>query len=106
MTVAELWRRGQAGWPRFPVVQLPNPPLVLALTARAVSGAGDADGPAAAAAQSLFFLGVALWAWQELADGANWFRRLLGVAGLAWVVRSARGGAAAGAFNSPAGRSQ
>ncbi len=26
------------------------------------------------------------WAWLELADGDNWFRRLLGAGGLVWVV--------------------
>src|SRR3954452_4479849 len=31
VTTAELWRRGQGGWPRpFPVAPLPNPPLLLA----------------------------------------------------------------------------
>jgi hypothetical protein len=95
MTVAELWRRGQAGWPRrFPVVQFPNPPLLMALAARAASGVGERDGPAAGAGRSLFVLGVAMWALEELAEGANWFRRLLGVAGLAWVLRFALGAAA------------
>jgi hypothetical protein len=32
VTIAELWRRGQVGWPRrFPIAQFPNPPLLLAL---------------------------------------------------------------------------
>src|ERR1700692_3917147 len=31
VTTAELWRRGQVGWPRrFPVAQFPTPPLLLA----------------------------------------------------------------------------
>ena len=31
VTIAELWRRGQVGWPRrFPIAQFPNPPLLLA----------------------------------------------------------------------------
>src|ERR1035438_1736678 len=31
VTVAELWRRGQVGWPRcYPVAQFPNLPLLLA----------------------------------------------------------------------------
>jgi len=90
MKVAELWRRGQAGWPRrFPLVQLPNPPLLLALAARAASGVGEVDGALAAAGRSLFVLGLGVWAWEELAAGANWFRRLLGLAGVTWVVRLA-----------------
>jgi hypothetical protein len=31
VTIAELWRRDQVGWPRrFPIAQFPNPPLLLA----------------------------------------------------------------------------
>ena len=32
MKAAELWRRGQEGWPRsYPVAQFPNAPLLVAL---------------------------------------------------------------------------
>jgi hypothetical protein len=94
MTVAELWRRGQAGWPRrFPVVQFPNPPLLVALAARGASGVDEGGGPVAAARRSLFVVGIGMWAWEELAQGANWFRRLVCVAGLAWVLRFALGSA-------------
>ncbi len=100
MTVAELWRRGQVGWPRrFPVVQFPNPPLLLALTARAAAGIGDPDGKAASAGRSLFVAGIGLWALEELTDGANWWRRLLGVAGLACVVHRVHGAFAAATLN-------
>ena len=66
-----------------------NPPLLLALATRAACGGGARGDPAAGAGRSLFVLGIAVWAWEELADGANCFRRLLGVAGLAWVLRFA-----------------
>ena len=55
-----LHRRAHHGVPpAFPVAQFPNAPLLVAL---------------------------GVWAWQEAAHGVNWFRRLLGVAGLAFVV--------------------
>jgi hypothetical protein len=87
MTVIELWRRGQAGWPRrFPIAQFPNAPLLLALAGQRVAGVGDADGVVQVAGRSVFTFGVGVWAWQEASEGANWFRRLLGVGGLCWVV--------------------
>jgi hypothetical protein len=87
MTVAELWQRGQAGWPRrFPLVQAPNPPLLVALACRSVAATATPAGRAHAVARQLSTLGLGVWAWEETTHGANWFRRLLGVAGLAWVV--------------------
>jgi hypothetical protein len=76
-------RRGQRGWPaRFPVVQMPNAPLLVAtagwLADKAAGGSGYA--------RAVFFAGLAVWAWQELTDGANWLRRVFGAAGLAYVV--------------------
>jgi hypothetical protein len=87
VSVAELWRRGQAGWPRsFPVAQAPNPPLLLAFAGRVVAGAANGDGRADRVGRSLFALGFGVWAWQETTSGANWFRRLLGLAALGWVL--------------------
>ena len=44
MTIAELWLRGQVGWPRsFPVAQFPNPPLLVAFAGWGLAAvAGDA----------------------------------------------------------------
>jgi hypothetical protein len=96
VSLGELWQRGQAGWPRqFPLVQFPNAPLLVALAARAATRTGERDGPAAVAGRSLVMLGFGVWAGEELADGANWFRRLLGLAALAWLARMARGAWAA-----------
>jgi len=59
VTVAELWRRGQAGWPRgFPMAQFPNPPLLLAFAGwglAAVAGGAAHDVGCAA-----FILGLAV----------------------------------------------
>lgn len=90
--VVELWRRGQAGWPRrFPLVQLPNAPLVVALGARAVARSAKPGGGVQAAARSVFAVGLGVWAWEELVHGENWLRRLLGAVGL-WHVVAARTG--------------
>ena len=85
MDARELWRRGQHGWPgRFPVVQAPNAPLILAFVAWLI--AALIDGSAHAYARATFYAALAAWAWQELADGANWFRRLFGAIVLVYVV--------------------
>ena len=84
-TVGDLWRRGQQGWPAsFPVAQFPNAPLLLALGGAAVAAATDDS--VHAYARATFYAGLTAWAWEELADGANWFRRALGVGGLVYVV--------------------
>jgi hypothetical protein len=90
VSAAELWRRGQAGWPRsFPVAQAPNPPLLLAFAGRGIAAAVDDDSRAHRVGRSVFALGFGFWAWQEMSSGANWFRRLLGLGGLVWIVGDA-----------------
>ena len=85
VTVAERWRRGQVGWPRsFPIVQVPNPPLLLALAGWGV--AALTAGTAHDAGRWAFTLGLVVWAWEETTGGVNWFRRLLGAGGLVWVA--------------------
>ena len=84
-TLRDSWRRGQRGWPaRFPVVQVPNAPLLVALVAWLV--AAVSHGSVHSYARAAFYVGLAAWAWLELADGTNWARRLLGAAGLVYVV--------------------
>jgi hypothetical protein len=90
VTVAELWRRGQMGWPRrFPVAQFPNPPLLLAFAGWGV--ASESSGGAHAVGRAVFTLGLAVWAWEEALSGVNWFRRLLGVGMLIWIAASLAG---------------
>jgi hypothetical protein len=92
--MSDRWRRGQRGWPAsYPVAQLPNAPLLVALGGWLVAAA--TDGPIHAYARSVLYAGLAVWAWEELVSGANWFRRVLGAAGLVYVV--AKLGAAFGA---------
>jgi hypothetical protein len=85
MTIAELWRRGQAGWPRrFPIAQFPNPPLLVAFAGAGL--AAVARGTPHDAGRVLFMLGLAVWALEEIMGGVNWFRRLLGTGALVWIV--------------------
>ena len=85
VTIVELWRRGQAGWPRhFPIAQFPNPPLLLAFVGWGV--AGESSGIAHEVGRAVFTLGLAVWAWEEAVSGVNWFRRLLGTGAFIWVL--------------------
>ena len=85
MTTAELWRRGQRGWPRrFPIAQFPNPPLLLAGAAwglAALTGGALHD-----AGRAVFTIALAVWALEEMVGGTNWFRRLLGTGAPVWIV--------------------
>src|SRR3954454_22218379 len=93
-TLRDRWRRGQRGWPAsFPLVQFPNAPLLAALVAWLVAALTERS--VHAYARAAFYAGLAAWAWEELADGANWVRRSLGAAGLVYVV--VKVGAALGA---------
>jgi hypothetical protein len=63
---------------RFPIVQFPNLPLIVAVLAGA---AGKfLDGSAHSYAASVSYLAMTIWAYEELVHGVNWFRRLLGLA--------------------------
>jgi hypothetical protein len=82
---AKLWRRGQQGGPRrFPIAQFPNPPLLLALAGSGI--AGLSGGTTHDVGRAIFTLALAVWAGEEAAFGVNWFRRLLGLAVLAWIA--------------------
>jgi hypothetical protein len=85
VSVGELWRRGQAGWPRrFPVAQFPNPPLLFAFAGLGL--AAVAEGETHDVGRAVLTVGLGVWAWQEATDGVNWFRRLVGVGALIWIV--------------------
>jgi hypothetical protein len=63
---------------RFPIVQFPNDPLILAFVAGTLAVRLHAAGSNNARAVS--YLAMTVWAYEELAHGVNWFRRLLGIA--------------------------
>jgi hypothetical protein len=90
VTIAELWRRGQVGWPRrFPIAQFPNPPLLLAFAGWGL--AAVAGGTAHDAGRAVFTVALGVWAWEEAVGGVNWFRRLLGVGVFVWIVAALAG---------------
>jgi hypothetical protein len=63
---------------RFPIVQFPNRSLLLAVLAGTL--AQSSTGPVRRVAALVSRLASIYWAAQELVAGANWFRRLLGLA--------------------------
>lgn len=84
-TTTQAERRRPRGWPaRFPLAQPPNAPLLLAAGAWVL--AALTEGSVHAYARATLYAALAAWAWLELTDGVNWFRRALGAAVLAYVV--------------------
>jgi hypothetical protein len=77
---------------RFPIFQFPNRPLIIAGLAGATARlAGGRYSPFARLVSQLSLL---VWALEELASGANWVRRLVGLGGgsyaLSGLLQSAR----------------
>ncbi len=80
-----LWRRAQHGWPeRFPLVQFPNAPLIVALVASVVGAVSS--GSLHDVARAVFYLALGIWAYEELARGTTWLRRLMGAGFLIYLV--------------------
>jgi hypothetical protein len=69
---------------RFPIVQFPNLPLIVAVIAGEAGTFLDHGAYSYAAAVS--YLAMTIWAYEELAHGVNWFRRLLGAAYLTFLI--------------------
>ncbi len=68
---------------RYPLFQFPNKPLAAALLSRAV--ARVTHGSTARGAATVSAVAQLVWAYEEITDGTNGFRRVLGVAGAAWA---------------------
>jgi hypothetical protein len=72
-------RLTQLSFPRsYPIVQFPNAPLILAFASGLV--AHSSHGQEHSYAQAISYLSMAVWAYLELFQGVNAFRRLLGLA--------------------------
>jgi hypothetical protein len=72
-------RLKQLSFPRsYPIVQFPNGPLILAFASGQL--AQHSHGHEHAYAQAVSYLSLAVWAYLELFQGVNAFRRLLGLA--------------------------
>jgi hypothetical protein len=81
-TLAAGWRGfkrlTQAGFPpSYPIAQFPNLPLIVGLVAWLVSR--GIHGTDHSVALAIAYLGLAVWAYLELLEGLNLFRRLLGL---------------------------
>lgn len=77
--------RSEHGWPAgFVLAQVPNAPLIVALA----SGAAAAltTGRVSGSAEALSRLALGVFAYLELTDGVNWFRRALGATVLVYLV--------------------
>jgi hypothetical protein len=72
----------------YTVAQFPNLPLGVALSGLVLSWILSSGSTGHAVARAVFYVGLGVWAWLELSDGVNGFRRTLGAGGLAWVVVS------------------
>jgi hypothetical protein len=83
-------RLTKIGFPRrFPMVQFPNAPLIVALVVGQV--AQTVRGVTHPYLVSIAYLAMTVWAYEELAHGVNWFRRLLGWGfAIILIVRVAR----------------
>lgn len=69
---------------RFPIFQFPNPPLIVAMVAATI--ARTTHGPTSHQATQLSRLALLVWSAEEITTGVNWFRRSLGVAGVALTL--------------------
>jgi len=69
---------------RFPLLQFPNRSLIATFAAAML--ARTTKGTTARVAAAFSQLALLLWAGQELVAGVNWFRRLVGVSGVAYGV--------------------
>ncbi len=72
---------------RFPIFQLPNRPLIVAAVARAL--ASGTPRRYSSLARLVSDLAMLVWALEEAASGANWFRRMLGFGGTGYAIRRA-----------------
>lgn len=70
----------------YVIAQVPNLPLTIALLAIVAGWILNEGSTAFSLARAVFFTGFTIWAYLELAEGVNGFRRLLGLAGIAYVV--------------------
>jgi hypothetical protein len=80
---AKVWRAFKRltrfSFPRsYPILQFPNAPLILAFASGLL--AHYSHGRVHSYAQAISYLAMAVWAYLELFQGVNAFRRLLGLA--------------------------
>ena len=85
--LVQLWHRGQRGWPADnPVAQFPNAPLLVAIAAWIARQL--TDGTANDWSSAIFYVAISCFAFWELVDGVNRFRRIGGGVILIWIAYS------------------
>ncbi|MGK2933533.1 MAG: hypothetical protein ACSLFD_12340 [Solirubrobacterales bacterium] len=72
----------------YTVAQVPNAPIVIAVVAAIVSRIADDGSQLWASSRAVFYVTLTIWAWMELSDGVDGFRRAIGAFGLAFVLVS------------------
>lgn len=72
----------------YTVAQTPNVPLIVAIIAAIASRFFDSGTVGYGLSRALFYVGLTAWAYLELTDGVNGFRRVLGALGIAFVLFS------------------
>jgi hypothetical protein len=70
----------------YTVGQFPNPPLWVALTALLIGLVTNEGSTVNDLARAVFYVALTVWAYEELANGVNGFRRLLGAVALVLIV--------------------
>lgn len=77
--VTECFRQlTQLSWPkRYPLVQFPNAPLIIAFLGGQASHL--LHGAPHSYASAVSYLAMMVWSYEELAHGVNLFRHLLGL---------------------------
>ncbi len=68
------------------IFQTPNPPLIIAIIGFIVKEISS--GLLQRIGATIFYLAIIIWAYEEIKNGVNWFRKGLGIVVLAGVAYS------------------
>ena len=72
----------------YTVGQMPNLPLIVVIVAAVVGRMTEQGSVTNRLMDSVFLVSLSIWSYLETFDGANAFRRVLGIAGFVVVVLS------------------
>jgi len=70
----------------YVVGQFPNRPLWIALAALLAAGLANSGNRVSDFARAIFYVALAVWAYEEAVHGVNDFRKLLGAVALGLIV--------------------
>ena len=71
----------------YTVGQTPNLPLIVVIVAVVVGRMTEQGSFTNRIADSVFFVSLSIWSYLETFDGANAFRRVLGIGGFVVILR-------------------